>query len=139
MFCYSSIWFVSICSHPSLVLCPHWRTKWLLRKCPLFRGSTVLYIIYLVCLHDLAPPPPPPPCSDVTDAELDHRIILEVWDWDRLTANDFVGGLSMRVGEILDATKEKPYTSWYKLLDEKRTKESNERILADDEAIKVRG
>ncbi len=73
----------------------------------------------------------------MTDAELDHRIILEVWDWDRLTANDFVGGLSMRVGEILDNTKEKPFTSWYKLLDDKRTKESHERILADDEAIKV--
>lgn len=77
--------------------------------------------------------------SDVTDAELDHRIILEVWDWDRLTANDFIGGLSMRVGEILDLTKEKPFSSWYKLLDEKRTKGGNERILADDEAVKVRG
>lgn len=77
--------------------------------------------------------------SDVTDADLDHRIIMEVWDWDRLTANDFIGGLSIRVGEILDFTKEKPFSSWYKLLDEKRTKSSNERILADDEAVKVRG
>lgn len=76
--------------------------------------------------------------SDVTDAELDHRIVLECWDWDRLTANDFIGGLSMRVGEILDYTKEKPFSSWYKLLDEKRTKGGNERILADDEAVKVR-
>ena len=63
---------------------------------------------------------------------------MEVWDWDRLTANDFIGGLSMRVGEILDFTKEKPFSSWYKLLDEKRTKAGNERILADDEAVKVR-
>ena len=45
----------------------------------------------------------------------------------------------MRVGEILDFTKEKPFSSWYKLLDEKRTKAGNERILADDEAREGRG
>ena len=44
----------------------------------------------------------------------------------------------MRVGEILDFTKEKPFSSWHKLLDEKRTKAGIERILADDEAVKVR-
>ena len=37
-----------------------------------------------------------------------------------------------------DSVKEKPFSSWYKLLDEKRTKAGNERILADDEAVKVR-
>ena len=77
--------------------------------------------------------------SDVTDMELDHRIILEVWDWDRLTANDFIGGLSMRVGELLDLTKEKPFSSWYKLLDDKRSKTNHERIIADEEAAKVKG
>ncbi len=44
----------------------------------------------------------------------------------------------MKVGEVLDVTKERPLSSWFKLLDEKRTKTANERLLADDEAVKVR-
>ncbi len=42
----------------------------------------------------------------------------------------------MKVGEVLDFTKERPLSSWFKLLDEKRTKTANERLLA--EAVKVR-
>ena len=63
---------------------------------------------------------------------------MEVWDWDRMTANDFIGGFSLGVKEILDLTKEEPATKWYKLLDEKRSKEHSEVILADDEVKKVR-
>ena len=74
----------------------------------------------------------------MTGSEFDHRIILEVWDWDRLTANDYIGGLSLKVEEILELTKEKPFTSWFKLLDEKRAKTQHERIIADEEASKVR-
>ena len=63
---------------------------------------------------------------------MEHRIILDVWDWDRLTANDYIGGMSMKVGEILDLTKEKPFTSWFKLMDEKLSKFTYERIIVDD-------
>jgi hypothetical protein len=55
-----------------------------------------------------------------------------------MTANDFIGGFSLSVKEILDLSKEEPATKWYKLLDEKRAKEHNEIILADDEVKKVR-
>ncbi len=74
----------------------------------------------------------------MTDSELEHRIILDVWDWDRLTANDYIGGMSMKVGEILDFTKENPFSSWFKLIDEKLSKVTYERIIVDDkEAEKV--
>ena len=77
--------------------------------------------------------------SNVTESEQQHRIIIEVWDWDRLTANDFIGGMSMNVGELLKFSKEAPFSSWFKLLDEKLSKHTSERIIVDDtEAEKVR-
>lgn len=75
--------------------------------------------------------------SDVNQGQLDSFVLLEVWDWDRLTANDFVGGFAMRVQDIIDLTKMEADSSWYKLLDEKRAKVNYERVLADDEASKV--
>ena len=54
-----------------------------------------------------------------------------------MTANDFIGGFSLNVKDIMDLTKEEPVTKWYKLLDEKRAKEHSEAILADDEVKKV--
>lgn len=80
-----------------------------------------------------------PVCSDVTKDEQDHRVLVEVWDWDRYTANDFVGGFSVRVGELLEQTKDKTRMEhWYKLLDQKRSAEHFERIIADEDAQKVR-
>ena len=81
------------------------------------------------------------PCytfSDVTDEMADSRVLLEVWDWDRYTANDFIGGFSIRVGEIVQSCQEvESLESWYKLLDEKQMKTKFERILADEDAQKV--
>lgn len=66
------------------------------------------------------------------------RVVVEVWDWDRYTANDFVGGFSMRVGEIVESCREvESVESWFKLLDEKRMKGHYERILAEEDAQKV--
>ena len=64
-------------------------------------------------------------------------MVVEVWDWDRITRNDFIGGFSMTIRDVLESTKEGRMESWYKLLDEKRFKEAFERIIADEEAFKV--
>jgi len=64
---------------------------------------------------------------------------MEVWDRNKLTTNTYIGGMSMRVEEILELTKKKPYSCWFKLLNEKLAKFTSERILDDDkEAEKVR-
>ena len=43
----------------------------------------------------------------------------------------------MTVQEIIDLTREEPVTKWYKLLDDKRSKEHHEVILAEEEVKKV--
>lgn len=47
-----------------------------------------------------------------------RRLHLTVWDWDRLTANDFMGALSMSLSDIINNTI--PSSGWFKLLDEKQ-------------------
>ena len=54
-----------------------------------------------------------------------------------MTANDFIGGFSLGMKEILDISKEELATKWYNVLDKKREKEHNEVILANDEVKKV--
>lgn len=69
--------------------------------------------------------------------QLETYLAVEVWDWDKFTANDYIGGFAVKIDEIIELTKLEPHESWYKLLDEKRAKTQYEKILADSEACKV--
>ncbi|XP_063715748.1 protein kinase C-like isoform X2 [Symsagittifera roscoffensis] len=53
------------------------------------------------------------------DSDRHRRLLIEVWDWDRATRNDFMGALSFGISELFrEVTEAAGIDRWFKLLSE---------------------
>ena len=73
--------------------------------------------------------------SDVSDHELEKHISIEVWNWNRMTRNNFVGGMSIKINNLISDTCDGRVDQWYKLLDETQGRKQNLTIIRNEEAI----